>query len=70
LAVFHLLSSTSHSPVLPSASYEKCEYELYIERVKEFAKLRKQQLLVSVAPACSPSLSHTTPPPSQEPAAK
>ena len=42
--------STPSRPSLPCASYEKCEYELYIERVKEFAKLRKQQLLVSLPP--------------------
>jgi hypothetical protein len=43
----HVRISTPSPPCLPCASYEKCEYELYIERVKEFAKLRKQQLLVS-----------------------
>jgi hypothetical protein len=43
------------SPLVPALSYEKCEYELYIERVKEFAKLRKQQLLVSKSKVYCPT---------------
>ena len=45
LSHFRLFSPSSYA----FCSYEKCEYELYIERVKEFAKLRKQQLLVKHA---------------------
>jgi hypothetical protein len=45
-------SILSHAALLSTTSYEKCEYELYIERVKEFAKLRKQQLLVSIVRPC------------------
>jgi hypothetical protein len=52
----HVRVATPSRPCLPCARYEKCEYELYIERVKEFAKLRKQQLLVGPPPTCRGAL--------------